>query len=228
LDAVHQPLTDFGVPQARERMFLIGCRTGVDITGCSPLLKAYATKRASVRKVLLALGPAGARGNARTCKARVTTAKNPVLRNSPYAGMLFNGQGRPINPDGLCSTLPASMGGNRTPIIDEDHLYRNKPSWVERYHRHLRRGGAPWPDSDVPSSLRRLTIDEALRIQTFPDNYKFHGRQSSVYAQIGNAVPPNLAHAVARLAVNILEENYDLPKVRHGSCEEVTLEFEYA
>lgn len=40
--------------------------------------------------------------------------------------MLFNGQGRPLNPDGWSSTLPASMGGNRTPIIDEHHLYDYK------------------------------------------------------------------------------------------------------
>ena len=42
------------------------------------------------------------------------------MRKSPYAGMLFNGLGRPIKIDGYSATLPASMGGNKTPIIDEE------------------------------------------------------------------------------------------------------------
>jgi DNA (cytosine-5)-methyltransferase 1 len=42
-----------------------------------------------------------------------------------------------------------------------------------------------------------LTVDEALRLQTFPHNYKFIGGQSSVYRQIGNAVPCDLAQVVA-------------------------------
>ena len=45
------------------------------------------------------------------------------MRKSPYAGMYFNGQGRPIDINGYANTLPASMGGNKTPFIDEDHLY---------------------------------------------------------------------------------------------------------
>ena len=49
-------------------------------------------------------------------------AKNPVLRRSPYAGMLFNGAGRPLSVDKYSSTLPASMGGNKTPIVDEDEI----------------------------------------------------------------------------------------------------------
>ena len=73
------------------------------------------------------------------CKAIITLAENPILRKSPYAGMLFNGQGRPLNPDGWSSTLPASMGGNRTPIIDKHHLYEYRESWPFNIARNKNR-----------------------------------------------------------------------------------------
>ncbi|MFM8333702.1 MAG: DNA cytosine methyltransferase [Candidatus Methylumidiphilus sp.] len=93
--------------------------------------------------------------------------------------------------------MPASMGGNRTPIIDEGHLYHGQESWVERYHAGLMRGEKPDPNGTVPQHLRRLTVDEAIVLQGFPENYRFIGPQSKVYCQIGNAVPCALADAVA-------------------------------
>jgi DNA (cytosine-5)-methyltransferase 1 len=189
--------SDFGVPQARQRMFLVGFRDGRSAADFPKHLALLKRRAPSVREVLLPLGRAGTAINSRICRAKVTTAAYPVLRPSPYAGMLFNGQGRPLNPAKYASTLPASMGGNRTPIIDEHHLFDDTPSWVEEYHAHLWAGGAP-NLGDVPERLRRLTIDEALRLQTFPDDYIFMGPQSSVFSQIGNAVPCELAFAVGQ------------------------------
>ena len=54
---------------------------------------------------------------------------------------------------------------------------------------------------DAPSRLRRITIKEAAKIQTFPDNYIFCGNKGKVYTQIGNAVPCKLAEAVARAVI---------------------------
>ena len=51
--------------------------------------------------------------------------------------------------------------------------------------------------AEAPERLRRLTINETRRIQTFPDDYVFCGAKTSVYKQIGNAVPCNMAKAVA-------------------------------
>jgi DNA (cytosine-5)-methyltransferase 1 len=109
--------------------------------------------------------------------------------------MLFNGQGRPLNLDTPAPTLPATMGGNRTPIIDQHQLERGGDSWVIGYHAHLWAGGAPYVS--VPTRLRRLTVEEAAAIQTFPDGMRWHGRLSQQFRQIGNAVPPELAYHVA-------------------------------
>ena len=49
--------------------------------------------------------------------------------------MLVNGAGRPIDLNGIAPTLPASMGGNKTPIVDEVSLYNaDIPNWFETYH----------------------------------------------------------------------------------------------
>ena len=57
-----------------------------------------------------------------------------------------------------------------------------------------------------PTENRPLTFREYARIQTFPDDWLFCGSLSSIYRQIGNAVPVNLAYAVGRSLVNLLNE----------------------
>ena len=122
--------------------------------------------------------------------------------------LTFNGLGRPVLLDGFSATLPASMGGNKTPIIDEECLHGGLKPWVEEYHGKLLEGFEP-VFGEAPARLRRLTVDEAIRIQTFPVNYEFVGGTSAIFRQIGNAVPCKLAEAVAKALLEILSGNSD-------------------
>lgn len=203
--------TEYNVSQKRERVFFIGIKGNDDPffeTSIANLLEEQKHNAPTIRELLGSLGKAGSESNPNTCTAKITFATHPIMRKSPYAGMYFNGQGRPINVDGYANTLPASMGGNKTPFVDEEYLYGEAgEDWVVAYHQGLMDGSITPEFEEAPSRLRRLTINEAARIQTFPDDYVFCGTKGHIYTQIGNAVPCNMAEAVAKAIVKYLNEH---------------------
>ena len=194
----HTP--DYGVPENRDRVIFIGVRETLGETKTFyDKLDMFRASPMTAREVLLTVGKYGSKDNPQTCTANVTLASKPVMRRSPYAGMLVNGAGRPIDLNGIAPTLPASMGGNKTPIVDEESLYNsNIPNWFETYHASLLDGTINPEGLTVPATIRRLTIKECAAIQTFPIGYMFSGKKTKQYKQIGNAVPCRFAEAIAK------------------------------
>ncbi len=174
---------DYGVPQKRQRLVMVGMR---DHKFQFPLPTHGRQGRCPwvPSGSVIGIEPFGEPNT-----AVVTYARKPDPRPDPYDGHVFNGGGRPIDLGRPSPTLLAGMGGNKTPWVDVLGI-------VPEYHRHLLSGGEPH-SGKVPGA-RRITVAEAARLQTFPDGMRFAGRPSSQYSQVGNAVPPLLAEVVGR------------------------------
>lgn len=190
---------DYGVPQKRRRLFLVGMRH-VAFKFPTPTHGPQGNlPYVAIRDVL----PPHQIGEPNLSK--VFYAKNPDLRPSPFDGHLFNGGGRPIDRSKPCHTILASAGGNKTHFFDDQEL-------VSDYHQHLIAGGKP-RSGHLPGG-RRLTVLESAIIQTFPPDTGFCGPRSSQYRQVGDAVPPRLAEVLGRALLEQLTGGR-VPKEQH-------------
>ena len=156
---------DFGVPQTRQRVIIVGVRNDVDFTYDFPHPTHSKTgadglpKWVSVSKAL----------------AGIPDPDQPNdLPNHEYSKYKLNFNGylghRQLDPEKPAPTVTA-RGDNKGGVVILPH----------------------------PNAERRMSCRELARIQSFPLDYEFYGNRSSVYRQIGNAVPPLLGYAVAKV-----------------------------
>ena len=119
--------------------------------------------------------------------------------------------------------FPEKLLPNHKNIIlenDEKELQKKEQKFADRFKVqrwdkpastitcHISKDGHYFIHPD-PVQCRSLTVREAARLQTFPDNYFFEGNRTQQYHQVGNAVPPYLAKLLAEIVYDIFNRALD-------------------
>jgi DNA (cytosine-5)-methyltransferase 1 len=177
-------LADFGIPQFRSRVFIIGHKNGSKI---HPMENTHS----ATPNLFNNLKPLKTVGNA--------------LANMPephIAGSLYNHVGR-VHSQRIIERYTSLKFGERDSKTRINKLNPDKPSFTIIVGSD--KGGGK--GHVHPFSPREVTPRESARLQTFPDWWEFHGTGRHVIRQVGNAVPPLFA---AQLASHLKEEMFGI------------------
>lgn len=189
--------TDFGVPQHRRRIILIGVERRIGATLPSDLpscLPCDFDRNPQVAGDVLPLPSAIDPSSDPVHKARTP---QPITLRRIRA--IKQGQGRlQLPPDLELSCHSKLETRNATSVYGRIDPDRPAPTMTTRCT-------TPSCGRFIhPTEDRGLTLREAALLQTFPLSYKFHGTYGEIERQIGNAVPPKLAHALGLIAKQLL------------------------
>lgn len=178
---------DYGVPQTRERVFLIGSRDGVEFKFPNR------THAAADEPTLLDNGLEPHRTAWDALGALDQDTAEPGLEVAGRWGALL-----PSIPEGQNYLWHTPRNGGH-PLFGWRTRYwsfllklaKNRPSWTIQAQPGPYIGPFHWRN-------RRLTAHEMCRLQTFPDGLKFEASRNEVQKMLGNAVPSLLAEVLAR------------------------------
>lgn len=191
--------TDYGVPQERYRMFMIGNRLGIEFEKPEPthfkLNSGEKPEYATVGAAILDLV-----GKENDVPNHVPLKHKPIVE----ARYGYVKEGCKLNIDDLPPELAvATRKDSKTgKVANYSHVYkrldRNKPSTT------MVPGHNAFPIHPVLN--RTLTAREAARIQTFPDEHIFFGTRQEQCIQVGNAVPPKMAEPFIRKIASYIKK----------------------
>jgi len=199
---------DYGAPQTRKRTLVIGWRASVAEptfpprqTHAAPDLKTKLPPWRTVREAIGDLGkPAGTKIGARP-PLDLHFGRNPTpkslarYRAVPPGGNRFDLQRKALHLTPACWIKKTSGG---TDLFGR--LWWNRPSVTIRTEFFKPEKGRYLH----PSEHRPITHREAARLMGFPDDFVFKGTKTEIAKQIGNAVPPDLAAAIAAVVKDAL------------------------
>ncbi len=208
--------TEFGIPQHRERVIIIGVKNrDFDIDAvfedAKETVKAQDQGFFDPVTVWDAISDIPAPTADGACeKGAPRSAYQRYLASD--GRILYNNTATRHSPLAVRRMEQIGQGMNWTALPEQIHSVHSGA-----YGRLCREGVAPTVTTrfDTPSGgkfihpdeNRTLTPREAARIQSFPDNFVFYGSKSSVCKQIGNAVPPKIAYFLAIVARRLTDEN---------------------
>lgn len=165
---------DYGVPQARKRVIFLGVSNTIDKNKTDVLFENFPPKPTHSL-------------NGEMGKKTYKTLKNAIGDlPEPYTE-----EGEKIN----------NHYGTKHKVKINGYMGNRALSWDKPGPTMVGRGGGTGgPVIAVhPNLTRRFTVRETARIQSFPDNFIFHGSISSQFRQIGNAVAVNFAYHLGKV-----------------------------
>ena len=203
---------DYGVPQLRERVILVGIKGENNYEYPAPThgegLKPYVTLKDAI-------------GDLPALKSGQSSTSYSYDSNNEFLGFVradgadeVSEHTAPKNGAHLIRIMEALQDGQSKNDLPEDIRpksgYGNTYAklWWERPSTTITRNFACPSSSRCihPRDSRAMSIREGARLQSFPDDYKFYGSDGMKRLEIGNAVPPLLSIAIAKQMIKALKE----------------------
>ena len=201
---------DFGVPQYRERVILVGFRGDNNFEYPIPThgagLKPYVT-------LSQAIGDLPVLKSGQSSVEYSSIIDNDFLKFVRTKSSILTEHNAPNNGAHLIKIMETLQDGQGKDDLPEDIRpksgYGNTYAklWWDRPSTTITRNFACPSSSRCihPRDSRAMSIREGARLQSFPDNYKFYGSDGMKRLEIGNAVPPLLSMAIAKQMLKALK-----------------------